>query len=91
MDEKHWGFISTFQETKNRKVMTYPKVTQQAHERAGMGTDEFCLQPNHGNSRPEGIFLTHHKTQYSCLDQAQLSLWYFLEEVVALDQLGQEK
>lgn len=54
--------------------MTYPKVTQQAHERAGMGTDEFCLQPNHGNSRPEGIFLTHHKTQYSCLDQAQLSL-----------------
>lgn len=25
MDEKHRGFISTFQETKNRKVMTYQK------------------------------------------------------------------
>lgn len=36
MDEKHWGFISTFQETKNRKVTTYPKVTQHAGGRLGL-------------------------------------------------------
>lgn len=73
MDEKHCGFISTFQETKNRKVMTYPKVTQQAGRWAGIGTNEFCLEPNHYNSHPKAIFLTHHKMQYSLLDQVQPS------------------
>lgn len=73
MDEKHCGFISTFQETKNRKVMTYPKVTQQADRWAGTGTNEYCLKLNHCNSHPKGIFLTHHKIQYSCLDQVQSS------------------
>lgn len=43
--------------------MTYPKVTQHASGRAGIGTNEFCLEPNHCDSHRKGLVLTHHKTQ----------------------------
>jgi hypothetical protein len=37
MDEKHCTLISTFQETKNRKVMTYPKPHSKLSEELGLG------------------------------------------------------
>ena len=73
MDEKPCGLISTFQETKNRKVMTYPKVTQQAFRQARIGKRITCVEPNHCNSHPERTFLTHHKIQHSCLDRVKFS------------------